>query len=212
MNAGDVHALDRYFADILAGASSSGRARTARTVGKVLRISQQQRIRAQRNPDGSQYPARRRKTLRTQQGIAFVWEGQLRRLKNWHSGRGKYGRTITGFDEDRNEIRMFYRADIERFTEINTRAGQRPKMVKAPMFVKLRTARFMKVKASSEGAEVGYSGMAARIARIHQYGLREQVGPGAFAKYAPRVLLGISKADEALIRSAVINSLGSAGA
>lgn len=54
--------------------------------------------------------------------------------------------------------------------------------------------------------------MAARIARIHQHGLREQVGPGSFAKYAPRVLLGISKADEALIRSAVINSMGSAGA
>ena len=46
MNAGDVHALDQYFADILVGVSSSGRARTARAVGKVLRISQQQRIRA----------------------------------------------------------------------------------------------------------------------------------------------------------------------
>ena len=72
MNAGDVHALDQYFADILAGVSSAGRARTARTVGKMLRISQQQRIRAQRNPDGSQYQARRRKKLRTQQGIAFI--------------------------------------------------------------------------------------------------------------------------------------------
>ena len=211
MNADSVHVLDQYFADILAGVSSAGRARTARTVGKMLRISQQQRIRAQRNPDGSQYAARRRKKLRTQQGIAFIWEGQLRRLKNWHSGRGKYGRTITGFDEDRNEIRTFYRADIERYIEINTRAGQTPRTVKTPMFVKLRTSRFMKMKATAEGAEVGYSGMAERIARIHQYGLREQVGPGAFAKYAPRVLLGISRADEALIRSAVINSMGSAG-
>lgn len=211
MSTEGVNALDRYFADILAGVSSGGRARAAREVGKVLRISQQQRIRAQRNPDGSQYPARRRKRLRTQQGIAFIWEGQLRRLKNWHSGRGKYGRTITGFDEDRNEVRTFYRADIERYTEINTRAGQSPRAVKTPMFVKLRTSRFMKVEATAEGAEVGYDGMAARIARIHQYGLREQVGPGAFAKYTPRILLGISKADEALIRGAVINSMGSAG-
>lgn len=211
MSAEGVHVLDQYFADILAGVSPAGRARTARTVGKMLRISQQQRIRAQRNPDGSQYPARRRKKLRTQQGIAFIWEGQLRRLKNWHSGRGKHGRTITGFDEDRNEVRTFYREDIERYTEINTRAGQAARTLKVPMFVKLRTSRFMKMKATTEGAEVGYSGMAARIARVHQYGLREQVGPGAFAKYAPRVLLGISKADEALIRGGVINSLGSAG-
>lgn len=210
MNADDVHALDQYFSDILAGVSPAGRARTARTVGKMLRISQQQRIRAQRNPDGSEYPARRRKKMRTQQGIAFIWEGQLRRLKNWHSGRGKYGKTITGFDEDRNEVRTFYRADIERYTEINTRAGQSPRTVKTPMFVKLRTSRFMKMKATAEGAEISYSGMAARIARVHQYGLRDQVGPGAFAKYPQRELLGISRADEALIRSTVINSFGSA--
>lgn len=53
MSAEGVHVLDQYFADILAGVSPAGRARTARTVGKMLRISQQQRIRAQRNPDGA---------------------------------------------------------------------------------------------------------------------------------------------------------------
>ena len=91
--------LDQVFNDILAGTSQAGRVRTARAVGQALRKSQQQRIKAQQNPEGSPYPARRRRVLRSQQGIVFVWQGEIRRLKNWHGGRGKYGRTITGFDE-----------------------------------------------------------------------------------------------------------------
>lgn len=210
MSDNGFHRLDQVFTDILSGASPAGRQRTARTIGAALRASQQRHIKAQRNPDGSEYPQRRRKTVRTQAGIAFIWEGQLRQLKNWHHGRGRYGRTITGFDVDRNAIRTFYRADIERYTEINLQRGSAAQSKRAPMFQRLRTARFMKIAAGSDGAEVGYSGMAARIARIHQYGLRDQVGPGISAKYPVRELLGISQADEALIRGEVINSLGSA--
>lgn len=206
----DFHALDKFFADILAGVAPAGRVKTARRIGQTLRLSQQRHIRAQRAADGSAYPERRRKVLRTQQGIAFIWDGQLRRLKNWSPGRGKYGRTITGFDTERNDIRTFYRSDIERYTEINLRAGQPGRTKKAPMFQRLRTARFLKMRASADGAEVGYSGVAARIARVHQFGEREQVGPGAFATYPVRELLGLSKADEALIRSAVFESLGGA--
>ncbi|EGY4501807.1 phage virion morphogenesis protein, partial [Salmonella enterica] len=62
-----------------------------------------------------------------------------------------------------------------------------------------------------QGVSIGYSGVAARIARVHQYGLRDQVGPGVITKYPRRELLGVSVADERLIYSAVINSLGSAG-
>ncbi len=209
MSDNGLHSLDNVFTDILAGASPSGRKRTARSIGTALRASQQRRIKAQRNPDGSEYPQRRRKTVRTQAGISFIWEGQLRQLKNWHHGRGRYGRTITGFDVDRNAIRTFYRADIERYMAINLQRGTAAQAKPVPMFQRLRTARFMKMAAGSEGADVGYNGMAARIARIHQYGLRDQVGPGISTKYPIRELLGISRADEALIRGAVINSLGS---
>lgn len=136
--------LDQVFSDILAGTSQAGRIRTARAVGQVLRKSQQQRIKAQQNPEGSPYPARRRRVLRSQQGIVFVWQGEIRRLKNWHGGRGKYGRTITGFDEERNDIRTFYRSDIERYIEINTRSVRRSTAKKVPMFQRLRSYRFLK--------------------------------------------------------------------
>lgn len=147
--------------------------------------------------------------LRSQQGIVFVWQGEIRRLKNWHGGQGKYGRTLTGFDEERNAIRTFYRSDIERYIEINTRSVRRSTAKKVPMFQRLRGYRFLKMRADGGGTSVGYDGVAARIARVHQYGQRDQVGPGAFAKYPVRELLGFTAGDDRMITERVINSLGS---
>ncbi|ECB1786167.1 phage virion morphogenesis protein [Salmonella enterica subsp. enterica serovar Nottingham] len=206
-----THELDTIFIDILSGLSASGRTRTAREVGQEVRRSQQRRMRAQKSPDGSPWPQRKRRITRSQQGIKFIWNGEVRELKNWHGGRGKYGRTITGYDTDRNDIRTFYRSDIERYLAINTRSLRRDSTKKAPMFERLRTLRYLKMHPGPQGVSIGYSGVAARIARVHQYGLRDQVGPGVIAKYPQRELLGISAADERLIYNAVINSLGSAG-
>lgn len=78
------------------------------------------------------------------------------------------------------------------------------------MFERLRTLRFMKMHPDAQGVTVGYDGVAARIARVHQYGQRDQVGPGVVTKYPVRELLGLSAVDERLIYNATINSLGSA--
>ncbi|MBG6242222.1 MAG: phage virion morphogenesis protein [Candidatus Symbiopectobacterium sp. Dall1.0] len=204
------YALDAVFDDILSGVSAAGRQKTARQIGQALRRSQQQRIKAQQNPDGSAYPTRRRKVLRAQQGITFVWQDQVRHLKNWHGARGKYGRTLTGFDTDRNAIRTFYRSDIERYIDINTQAVRRATTKKVPMFQRLRGYRFLKMRADSNGVRVGFDGVAARIARVHQFGQRDQIGPGTFAKYPVRELLGFTTGDEQMITEQVINSLGSA--
>ncbi|MGT3185601.1 phage virion morphogenesis protein, partial [Yersinia enterocolitica] len=48
--------LDQVFSAILAGTSQAGRTRTARAIGQALRHSQQLRIKAQKNPEGSPYP------------------------------------------------------------------------------------------------------------------------------------------------------------
>ncbi|MGT3206415.1 phage virion morphogenesis protein [Yersinia enterocolitica] len=202
--------LDQVFSAILAGTSQAGRPRTARAIGQALRHSQQLRIKAQKNPEGSPYPARRRRVLRSQQGMIFIWQGETRHLKNWRGGRGKYGRTITGFDEERNDIRTFYRSDIERYIKINTQSVRRSTSKKVPMFQRLCRYRFLKMRADAGGTSIGFDGVAARIARVHQYGLRDQVGPGAFAKYPVRELLGFTSADEQMITEQIVNSLGSA--
>lgn len=203
------HQLDQVFADILGGMSPAGRLRTAREVGRMLRQSQSRRIARQENPDGSKFEKRRRKVLHSQAGIGFIWNGETRRLRNWRATKGSRGRMLTGFDEGRGAIRSFYREDIERYLDINFTQTRKDTTRADPMFRRLRTARFLKARADAGGATVGYTGVAARIARTHQYGLRDRVNKsGAVATYPQRQLLGITKADRMAIARSVIDSLG----
>ncbi|MDU3932729.1 MAG: phage virion morphogenesis protein [Serratia liquefaciens] len=203
------HQLDQVFADILGGMSPAGRIRTAREVGRMLRQSQSRRIARQESPDGAKFEKRRRKVLHSQAGISFIWNGETRRLRNWRATKGSRGRMLTGFDEGRGAIRSFYREDIERYLDINFTQTRKDTTKADPMFKRLRTARFLKARADAGGATVGYTGVAARIARTHQYGLRDRVNKsGAVATYPQRQLLGITKADRMAIARSVIDSLG----
>lgn len=203
------HELDQVFANILGGMSPAGRIRTAREVGRMLRQSQSRRIARQENPDGSKFEKRRRKVLRSQAGIGFIWNGETRRLKNWRATKGSRGRMLTGFDEGRGAVRSFYREDIERYLDINFSQTRKDTTKADPMFRRLRTARFLKARADAGGATVGFTGVAARIARAHQYGLRDRVNKsGTMASYPRREVLGITKADRMAIARSVIDSLG----
>ncbi|RLM23687.1 phage tail protein [Brenneria alni] len=201
------HQLDEVFNGILAGMSAQGRRASARAIAISLRRSQQQRITRQQNPDGSQYEKRRRKVLRSQAGISFVWNDETRRLKNWRATRGKRGRMLTGFDEDRGAIRSFYRADIARYLNINFAQTKKDTTKADPMFRRLRTAKWLRTKADAAGATIGFSGVAARIARAHQLGLKDKVGGNASVTYPRRVLLGLSEADRRIIAEKMIESM-----
>ncbi|HBQ5421759.1 TPA: phage virion morphogenesis protein [Klebsiella pneumoniae] len=203
------HQLDAVFSAILSGTSPAGRQRTARSVGTMLRRSQSQRIGRQEAPDGSKYPKRSRRVQHLQAGISFTWQGDTRRLRNWKNTRGRHGRMLTGFDEDRGAVRSFYLNDIERYLNISFNERRQNITKPDPMFRRLRTARFLKTRATADGVEVGYSGVAARIARVHQFGLRDKVNSsGAMATYPRRELLGLSKTDRMAIARQVIDSLG----
>ncbi|KMK28641.1 tail protein [Pluralibacter gergoviae] len=203
------HQLDRVFAEILSAMTPARRQRTARSIGTTLRRSQSQRIGRQEAPDGSKYPQRKRRTLRAQAGMSFLWEGEKRRLRNWRAVPGKRGRMLTGFDLDKGDMRSFYREDIERYLDISFKSASRNTTKREQMFRRLRTARFMKVQANAEGTTVGYTGAAARIARVHQYGLRDRINEsGAMANYPRRELLGLSKSDRMAIARQVIDALG----
>jgi phage virion morphogenesis protein len=76
------------------------------------------------------------------------------------------------------------------------------------MFAKLRTARWLKVMASTNEAAVGFTGRAERIARVHQEGLRDRVSPGGpEVRYARRQLLGFSDADRQMVRDHLLKHL-----
>lgn len=79
------------------------------------------------------------------------------------------------------------------------------------MFAKIRQAKFLKGRGLGDAATVGFTGRVARIARVHQYGLRAYVEPnGPKYNYPERELIGYSDEDRAVIRDMILDRLGSA--
>lgn len=152
--ADDLTHLELWAAPLLAKLAPAQRRELARTIALDLRRSQQRRIAAQRAPDGTPYPARKRRA--------------------------------EALREKRGAIRR--------------RNGA--------MFIKLRTARWLKATVTAEGAEVGFFGRVARLARVHQEGGVDRVTfDGPVARYPARPLLGFTQGDLALVRDRVLEFL-----
>jgi len=87
MNA-DLQRLENWVAPLLQQLQPAQRSRLARAVGTALRRSQQQRIAAQKDPDGSPYaarrnpPSRRAKAGRIKRGAMFAKIRQARANPN----------------------------------------------------------------------------------------------------------------------------------
>lgn len=76
---------------------------------------------------------------------------------------------------------------------------------KVQMFQKLRTASFLKVNGDGNAISVGFKGRIARIARVHQFGLKDRAERSAAdIKYEQRKVLGFSDADLDLIREEML--------
>lgn len=77
------------------------------------------------------------------------------------------------------------------------------------MFSKLRTARYLKAKGSSDAAGVvEFVCRVRRMAEVHHYGLRGKPTPHSEAvKYEERPLLGFSDNDIKCIEETVINHI-----
>ncbi|MEC5446146.1 phage virion morphogenesis protein [Enterobacter hormaechei] len=145
----DFKPFDNQLAGLLAALSPSARRKLSGEIAKQLRAAQQQRIKQQKNPDGSPYQARKRQPLRAKKG-----------------------------------------------------------RIKRAMFQKLRTNRYMKASGRENGAVVEFTGNVQRIARVHQYGLKDR--PNVHAQdvqYAERQLLGFSQADKQLVETLTIKHL-----
>lgn len=148
--ADDLRAIEDWAGALLARLSTTERRRLNQDIARELRRSQQQRIAAQRNPDGSAYAARKpRKNL-----------------------RGKAGR------------------------------------IKRQMFAKLRQAKYLRLQSDANRIAISFIGRTARLARVHQYGLRDRAAPGApDTTYARRELLGFTDADLEMIRDRLLEQL-----
>ena len=77
------------------------------------------------------------------------------------------------------------------------------------MFEKIRTQKNLKTQQDANQISVGFVGRVARIARVHQEGLKDKVSKkGLEYQYPARPLLGFSATDQALIRDSLLRHLG----
>ncbi len=75
------------------------------------------------------------------------------------------------------------------------------------MFARAGGAKFLRARATPEGAQIGFTGATARIMRVHQLGLRDKVNPkGQTVAYPVREVLGISDGDRARLLDIIANS------
>ncbi|WP_406705256.1 phage virion morphogenesis protein [Sodalis sp.] len=199
--------LERELKALVATATPRYRRGMARKLAQVIRLDQQKRIRRQQNPDGSAYIARRRRLLRAQQGIRFLWKDEVRTLKNWRASRGLRGRTLTGFDEARGAVRSFYRHDITRYLDIQRSETRHSRPHREPMFRRLRTGRFLRATASPSAAVVGFQGRVAALAREHQYGLTGSINALARVRYPQRELLGLTAVERTQLIEQIYQAL-----
>jgi phage virion morphogenesis protein len=149
--ANDLDALEDWAGVLLNKLEPAARSKLARTLAQKLRRSQQQRVKQQRNPDGSAYAARKPRDL-----------------------KGKKGR-------------------IRR---------------QAKMFPKLPKASYLKAKGDGQSITVGFTGRVARIARVHQYGLKDR--PEAHAhevRYEKRQVLGFKRVDLEMMQAEFLSAL-----
>lgn len=80
--------------------------------------------------------------------------------------------------------------------------------IKREMFAKLRTAKYMKTKASPNEAVIEFAGNVQRMACVHHYGLRERISLKKISiKYESRPLLGMQKKDIDNILQLITNHL-----
>lgn len=76
--------------------------------------------------------------------------------------------------------------------------------IKRAMFQKLRTNRYMKASGRNDSAVVEFTGRVQRIARIHQYGLKDRPNPHAQdMQYVERQLLGFGHSDIKMIEDII---------
>lgn len=86
--------------------------------------------------------------------------------------------------------------------------SRKGKIKQGLMFRKLASARFLKYQNTPEGIAVGFFGRLARMARVHQEGLQDEVSPGGPShKYASRGLLGFTPSTRAIITRVLIDHI-----
>lgn len=194
--------LEATTTDILSRTAPARRDRALADIGRILRRSQSERIKKQKNPDGEAFAPRRKKLPMRKHLSAtkFLYpmhgSGAPRvvLMKSWSFVGRKY---VVGFDIEEGKTRTFRRDKIIRFLSLdaadqNKNAGKwyTPGVKQQAMFKKIRLPKWLQGWSQTDAVSAGFRGDVVRIADSHQEG----------KDWHPvRELIGLSAADEAMI-------------
>lgn len=82
--------------------------------------------------------------------------------------------------------------------------------IKRKMFTKLKAAKHLRLQSDANSIALAFIGRTARLARVHQYGLRDRPGRGSpQVQYARRELLGLTADELDHIRTRLLDHITS---
>ncbi|MEW6178236.1 MAG: phage virion morphogenesis protein [Pseudomonadota bacterium] len=191
--------LEDWLKPLVERLKPAARAKLARTMARELRKRQQARVGRQQNADGTSYDKRKPRNVRE---MHFKYRDQAGNITERTARVQADGRGYHGHDNLRKAFRSFsYRGIVEVYKSRSVKAKSRARML-------VRLARRMTFRAGPNGLEVGFTGKAADLARIHQEGLVDQVAKGGpMVQYPVRELLGLSADDRGWIIDQLIEHL-----
>jgi phage virion morphogenesis protein len=212
--------LEDYITSMLSALDGAEQRRLLSLVANNIRRSQQKRIAAQQNPDGSKFAKRKApaedqpsaKPLKFLYPAGGVGRPRIVLMRSWKKmGEEKF----IGFDRRAGGIRTFFRKHIIRYLDEDPRDGQgrdgklsRRRVRQQAMFRKIRTARYLKAGQRPGEAWVGFVGLLGEIASVHQFGGKDKPNPFvAPVDYPERQLLGLTREDREELIEAVSEHL-----
>ncbi|OCC25667.1 phage virion morphogenesis protein [Croceicoccus estronivorus] len=189
-----------------------------RRVATTMRRQNRDRIRAQKNPDSTRFAPRKAppEPVMGNFAVKFLYPAggsgppRLVMMKSWE----KQGPVFTGYDIEAGGIRTFEYDRVIKWLRVdpadqNKGAGRirnRRTVKQRAMFRKI--GRAMQAGQSDHDAWIGFAGMVASVATVHQLGLRDKPARHAReVRYARRELLGMTAAEREDLLDAVIAHL-----
>lgn len=220
IDGGDLSELEALVGGMLKSMEPAARRGLLRKVATTMRRSNQKRIAAQRNPDGSAFAKRKPPAKPTPGNYALKFlypsggsgPARLVFLKSWE----KQGPIFTGYDRQAGGMRSFEYAKVIRYLRVapeeeNQGGGKirnRSTVSRRAMFRKMRRSGILNAGASDLEAWIGFGGAVAQVARIHQFGLTDRPARHAReVRYDRRELLGMTAADREEMLDAVVEHL-----
>lgn len=215
---GDLAELEAFVGGMLKSLDASQKRQLLRHVARDMRKANRERIRAQHNPDGSRFAARKDppEPQIANYAVKFLYPSggsgkpRLAFLKSWE----KQGPVFTGFDIEAGAMRTFEYAKVIKWLGVspedqNKSGGKirkRKTIREKAMFRKIGNKIYS--GNSDHEAWIGFGGMIASVARVHQYGLTDKPARHARAvQYERRELLGMAAEDREVLLDKVIEHL-----